>query len=36
MGTGVLTSALLQQPKCLGVLGIENDEEILKEGAADA
>eukprot|EP00434_Breviolum_minutum_P043588 symbB.v1.2.038863.t1/scaffold6213.1/size20058/1 len=32
VGTGVLTSALLRRSGCLGVVGFELDEEILKQG----
>lgn len=32
VGTGILTSALLRRPGCLGVVGFEMDEEILKQG----
>jgi 16S rRNA A1518/A1519 N6-dimethyltransferase RsmA/KsgA/DIM1 with predicted DNA glycosylase/AP lyase activity len=34
VGTGILTSALLRRPECTGVVGLELDEEILKEGWA--
>lgn len=36
VGTGILTSALLRRPGCLGVVGFEMDEEILKQGASAA